>query len=238
MSNYTEILNDKDELLGHLPISSEGGRLRNIVYMSASGTYEKPAWLKFVRVRGVGGGGGGGGVASTAAAQKASSGGGGGGGCFEKRIVAADLAASETVTVGSGGAGGAAGNNAGATGGATSFGAHCSATGGTGASGCAATADTNLIGSTNGLGGTASGGDINSAGAPGGRAQLYQGQGFVFGFGGPSLLSVATSHAFQATGITGSLYGAGGGGVYVQASQAAQAGGTGAPGIVVIEEYE
>ena len=191
MSNYTEILNDKDELLGHLPISSEGGRLRNIVYMSASGTYEKPAWLKFVRVRGVGGG-----------------------------------------------AGGAAGNNAGATGGATSFGAHCSATGGTGASGCAATADTNLIGSTNGLGGTASGGDINSAGAPGGRAQLYQGQGFVFGFGGPSLLSVATSHAFQATGITGSLYGAGGGGVYVQASQAAQAGGTGAPGIVVIEEYE
>ena len=55
--SYKELKNEAGSTLGWLPESKEGGRLRNVIYMTASGTYTKPSWLKFVRVRGVGGGG-------------------------------------------------------------------------------------------------------------------------------------------------------------------------------------
>src|SRR3990167_6312807 len=100
----------------------------NVRVYTANDTWSKPAGLLWIRERVVGGGGGGGGADNDAAAG----GGGGGGGYSEKLIDAADLNATEIVTIGAGGsAGGATGTNGGA-GGTTSFGAHGQATGGDG----------------------------------------------------------------------------------------------------------
>lgn len=85
--------------------------LRRITSFSASGTYNKPDWLKgaFVRVKG----GGGAGAAGTASTK--SGGGGGEGSVGFQLYLSASLASSVTVTVGAGGTGGG-------TGGTTSFG--------------------------------------------------------------------------------------------------------------------
>jgi hypothetical protein len=239
MSNFVTIKDKDGVTLGELPVSKEGGRLRNIIYMTESGTYEKPAWLKFVRVKGVGGGGGGGGCAATSTAQKGFSGSGSGGGYFEKRILAAALAESETVTIGAMGSGGAAGNNTGSTGGTTSFGAHCSATGGAGGGGSIATPDSGGNATVPAVAGSASGGDVNLSGFAGGTGRLFQGGTFLNIGGGFSHLSGQSAFDFTtAPAPTGSLYGGGGCGTYIPASSAAKAGGNGAPGIVIIEEYE
>lgn len=73
--------------------------------------------------------------------------GGGGGGGARKRISASNIASSEVITSGVGGGG---------TGGTSSFGTHCSATGGAGANTPAAN-----------IGGVGSGGDLNVSGFPG-----------------------------------------------------------------------
>lgn len=97
-------------------------------------------WV-FVEVQG----GGGGGDTDTP---------GGSGGYAAKIIYAADLGATETVTVGAGGLSGAAG-------GTSSFGSHCSATGGDGGVGSGGT----------GAGGTGIGGDVNIDGNFGGASR-------------------------------------------------------------------
>lgn len=105
------------------------------------------------------GGGGGSGTAASGGESRPGGGGGGGGGYRSESGVASDLAATESVVVGVGGAGGASapftlpglGNN-GSNGGASSFGAYAAANGGQGGRG-------GLVGSgPNGAGG---GGDIN-----------------------------------------------------------------------------
>jgi hypothetical protein len=75
---------------------------------AVSGTWTKPLGAKLVRVQMWGGGGGGGGGARVTAGTTASGGGGGGGGAYQDfTFVAANLGATETVTVGPGTAGGA-----------------------------------------------------------------------------------------------------------------------------------
>ncbi len=117
--------------------SVPSGTLIGYQVFTASGTYTKatnnPSFV-IVEVQGGGSGGSGsGGVHYSGSA----------GGYSRKRILNASLSASETVTVGAGGA--SAGN-----GGTSSFGSHCSATGG------------NYT--TTGAGGTGSGGDLNISG--------------------------------------------------------------------------
>ena len=76
-------------------------------------TWNKPSQCNFVKVVLFGAGGGGGGGGSVAAGTARIGGTGGGGGAMATRIFAcADLAASVTVTVGTGGPGGAGGTNA------------------------------------------------------------------------------------------------------------------------------
>jgi hypothetical protein len=238
MSNFVTIKDKDGVTLGELPVSSEGGRLRNILYVTSTTNYEKPAWLKFVIVKGVGAGGGGGGTASTSTAQKAASAGGAGGGYFEKRIAASVLSEPETVTIGAPGNGGAAGANNGSTGGSTSFGVHCSATGGAGGAGGAAVADAAIGSVLGGVGGAGTGGDMNLPGSDGGRTLLYNGYLILSGVGGPSFLATTVPHAYDANGLTGSGFGGGGSGISSPASKTTKAGGNGAPGIVIIEEYE
>lgn len=129
----------------------DGERVRH--YGTAgSYTWRKPALLHYLLSEPVGGGGGGGSDGAADGRNGAS------GGYSFKRILAADLAATETITVGTGGNPATTGQ----TGGTSSFGSHNSATGGTGGRYGDATV------SFNSPGGVGSGGDYNGVGQTGG----------------------------------------------------------------------
>lgn len=182
-----------------------------VTKFTASGTWSKSAGMVYAIVEVVGAGGNGG--AASSGTTVARGGGGGGGGYSRKRIAAATLGATETVTVGT---------TAGAT---SSFGAHASATGG--AVGTAATvAGQNRAGGTAGIG---SSGDINSAGGGGSSGGGSGGSSFFGGGGGGS----------DTTGNGGNaqVYGGGGGGASADSGSGATSGGTFASGVVIVTEY-
>jgi len=192
------------------------------VTFTASGTFDKATypWLRAVRVRVQGGGGGGRGPSATSGASGITAGGGAAGGYSEKWIAASGLGASETVTIGAGGAGGAAGGNNGADGGTSSFGLHCSATGG------------GFGSNGGGIGGQGTGGDINGAGGAGGHRSATETTSVVSGHGGSSVFAGGGyGQVSQLAGGNGSL-GSGGGGGYNN-----RAGGNGGAGIVIVELF-
>lgn len=125
---------------------------RKYIY-DASTTWTKQANLEYVQVTVVGAGGGGGSaeLGSTDQGQAGNS-----GAIGYKKILAASLGSTETVTIGSGGAGGAGGTNDGSDGGNSSFGSHVTANGGSG--GYYATSPNRA---TQKPANTSSGGDIN-----------------------------------------------------------------------------
>lgn len=225
--SYKELKDINDVSLGFLPESKEGGRLRNVIYMTASGNYVKPAWLKFVRVKGVGAGGGRGGTDATTAITVGASGGAGAGGYFEKRIEAASLAASEVVTVGDAGLAGVSGNSTGGTGGTTSFGSHCSATGGIGSLGSVAASAL----SGGGTGGDGVGGDLNISGGYGLNSRVIYDADVA-------IIQIIGAAGTSMMGGNSSGYGSGAQGRTIGNSTAASVGLAGRPGILIIEEYE
>lgn len=213
------------------------------VVFTANGTFTKASYtgLRAIRVRVQGGGGGSGGCATTSSTQVSVASGGGGGGYAEKFILAASLAANETVTVGTGGSAGAAGNNAGGTGGTSSFGSFCSGVGGGAGVGGAATTGTNFNGG--GSGGAGSSGDVNITGGDGmnGNTAPSGSNGIVVaqGHGGQSVLGgMQRCGASNANaGIVGQTYGGGAAGAVNLPSQTQQAGGVGGAGIVIVDVY-
>lgn len=162
-------------------------------------TWTKPSNIKFVIVEVQAAGGNG-------AAAGAISGGGGGGGYCKEVIPAAALGSTETVTVG-----GVSGAGTG-TGGPSSFGSHCTTTGGATGSG-----------GDGGAGGTASSGNININGgdADDGTGMEIPNSGAtdlcIGGRGGDSILGNSGSGSAEvattctASGTAGDGYGAGGG---------------------------
>jgi len=221
--------------------------LRDVkVYLNSGSphTWTKPAGLVgngFIEVEVQAGGGGGGGAASSSAGETAFGTGGAGGGYSYKKIAAASLGATETVTVGAAGTAASAGNNTGGIGGASSFGSHATTTGGNGGVGgsSSSTVTGNGVGAT---AGTASNGDLNIDGKRSTtwiRTSAIRG---LSGAGGDSKLgyggiywTIAGNPSNAGNPATG--YGAGGGGGISGNGNGAGAGGAATPGIVIVKEY-
>jgi hypothetical protein len=205
---------------------------------TSPGTWTKPSGLKAVKVTVVGGGGGGGNL-STPPGFRVGAGGAGGGGAAIRYIPAPSIPGPVSVTIGSGGAGRPSGTSptgVGTSGGTSSFGAFASATGGAGGTGTGS-APAILPG---GAGGVGSSGDLNIGGQGGGGGGAMDSDGNVLGeqvgAGGSSILG-GGGHALGinqlGTAPAGRLYGGGGSG----ASLGLSAGGSGAAGVVIVEEF-
>jgi hypothetical protein len=214
------------------PLPTSTGPL-GVQVFTASGTYVPSPNMTTCMVECGGGGAAGFGTSSSAASQGITGGGGGGGAYARKFLTAAQVGASQPVSVGVGGVPGAAGANAGGAGGDTSLGALCVAKG--------APASVN----TGGAGGPAAGcvGDVIIAGG-GGIGQMTQtsvnvsisgagaGGSSFFGGGAPSMGSTANVSGTAAPGYCG-----GGQGGNSYNGGGARTGGPGGAGLCVVTEY-
>jgi hypothetical protein len=203
---------------------------------TTSGTYTKPAGLKFLDVEIMSPGGGGGGCGGTAAGNYSAAGGGGSGAWGRQLFDAASLPTSVAYVVGASGAGGAA-SAAGGAGGTSSF-STLSVTGGGGGAG----STQGTVGAAGGgAGGVVTGGEIAATGGLGGFSYFVVASTFVFsghGANSPFGQSGGAVVGGAAAGINASGFGAGGSGATNTASQASpRGGGGGAPGFIRITEY-
>jgi len=193
--------------IAELAARASGSKLLRITPFTSTSTWTKGSDVSYILVKGVGGGGGGG------LSGGSDAGGGGGGGGYAEKLITTP-GATETVTIGAGG-------TSAATGGTTSFGSWCSASGGTGGG--------NRNGGSGGIG---TGGDLNLRGGPGGTGTsnseaAWGGEGGNSQLGGGAAAS--TSHG--ATGVSASANTGGGG------AGGTSAGGVGGSGVVYVYEY-
>jgi len=197
-----------------------GGGFSNIEVFTSPGTWTNPGSVEKVKVTVVAAGGGGGLAAPIGPTPSKFYvyGGGGGAGGASIEVIPFPSGTNVPVTIGTGGTG---------TGGTSSFGAYCSATGGS--------AGGNLEG---GVGGVGSGGSINLAGQGGGSATstLPSSAPTILptrrggGAGGSSLVGGG-----GATGTSGTSYGGGSGGASSAAPSAPGPTRSGANGVVIVE---
>lgn len=205
----------------------------NVQTFTSSGTWYKPAGIKFIQVCVWGGGGGGGSGARTACGHAtcvSHGGGGGGGGARNKNtFLASNLPSTVTVTVGAGGCGGTApsagsNGNVGNAGGVSQFGCssniYVQAFGGGGGAGGTITGRGGAVAATGGGGGGAAssgsnGLNTNSNGASGGSPRFYFGTPTTcncfynnIGFGGAASAIVYAGNAEWGGGAgSGNKYG-------------------------------
>lgn len=199
-------------LAQYFPMFNVG--IRRVTIFISGGTYTKPSWLRTALVLCQGGGGGGGDYGT------GTSGAGGSSGALGvKLLLAGAISATETVTVGTGGAGGttpANGNN-------TSFGSLCVGNGGA--------AGANYLAQPVPTGGT---GDIIIPGAPGGPGDIASGV-LIGGSGGGSGGGVANAPGSASTaGVKG---GGGAGGSYNSTGPTGTHGTAGGDGFVIVFEF-
>ena len=212
-----------------------GPSILAIRIFTASGTYTPTAGCAGAIVECIAGGGAGGGSngAPGGSGNFWISGGGAAGSYSRKFVTAAQIGASQAVTIGAGGT--STTTTAGTSGGNTSFGSLCTANGGAGGV-------TGFAGGAVAAGGAAGTGDVTVPGQSGGPALAGSGTNAPaaagwggsgpYGAGGPAL-------EYQiATGVNapGRGYGSGGSGSCVSPSSSSTAGGAGQPGLVIVTE--
>lgn len=204
----------------------------------SSSSYTTPTGCRFIKVTITGAGGGGGGAATAAASAGAGSGGGGGGTVV--RYFSPTPGQVFTYSIGAGGAGGTAGNNPGILGGNTWFSFTTNSTTGVGGSpGAGSPAGTLGFTGGGGAGGTTLGvldyAIVGGYGLPGiflaATQALSGGGGFSsYGSGGAPIEG-------SGTGLIGAGIGAGGSGGAQINNAAAQGGGPGKDGGILVEEF-
>jgi hypothetical protein len=204
-------------------VIATGVKTVKVQSFTSSSTYTPSAGMLYCIIEMVGGGGGGGGVSGN-------TGGCGAAGAYIKALLtAAQIGASQAITIGAAGTGGISGGGVGGSGGGTTVGSLLSCTGGTGGSASAgvpgtggtATVTTGTpILAMNGSRGTYVY-TANLTSAPGACSLL--------GFGGYGAVTNGPNAGGDATG-----YGAGGGGGN---SPGSAAGGAGSQGVVIITEF-
>jgi hypothetical protein len=208
----------------------------NVVsYPTGSGTYVPTANCTHIKVKVWGAGGGGGGVAG--AASNAGAAGGGGSGAYSESIINSPSGGGYSYSIGTGGAGGTAGANTGTTGGSTTFGGITAAGG---AGGVGSTAGLSAAVVQGGLGGTATGGtSLNLNGGKGGLGVTLSSSLAFSGSGGAAPMGGGNNTqriSGSVVGDTGYSPGGGGSGA-VSNNSNSRAGGDGADGLIIIEEY-
>lgn len=217
--------------------SGGGGTDGNVQVFTSSGTYTPTAGMRYCMVEVIGGGGGGGGAAGS---SNSSAGAGGGSGAYSRSILsAADVGASQSVTIGAAGSAGSTSGGNGGAGGASSLGSLVTANGGSGGGGDASGGGS---GGTGGAGGTAGTGQLARAGCDGGDAVPQGTNGINSGVGASSVYgstqgpgwapgntvdAAVTGQTAQTNSGSGGSGGAG----------ASAAGGAGGSGIVIVTEF-
>jgi hypothetical protein len=207
-----------------------GGRLisRQILTSGSSATYTKPGGVNMIIVEAVGGGGNGAGATATLTTLAAGGGGGGGGYCSKMYT---SPSATYTYTVGGAGT-------------STTFDVLVA---GGGSDAPAITGTSNGAVGLGGAGGTASGGDINMPGQPGGPSHAVVNAGSMAGNGGNSFYGGGALGSANGVGGSGGTNGAGasatantgggGAGACNNAGNTTYSGGSGGSGIIIVSEY-
>lgn len=214
------------------------GRLLNVQYFTASGTYTPTAGTTSVVVELLAGGGAGGGVTTTTGGAAAP--GGGGGGYGRKRITSGFSGV--TVTIGAGGTGAAFA--AGGNGGGSSFGALMTSTGGSGG-GVGSVTTTNVVPmGVAGAGGTTTLADVSVFGGSGqvglaGPTFSQSGQGGGSEFAPPTFGPSSVSGSGYITNGVSAIAnrGAGGSGAVGLNNSIQASGGAGGSGLCIVWEY-
>lgn len=230
-------------LLGNLKVATAGRYLGSKIFTS-SGTYTPGVYggvtATKARFHGVAAGGGSGGCIATGTGQVAGSGAGSAGNPFEFWVISG--LASMSITVGAIGSAGSAGANDGGTGGDIVIGSIATIKGGKGGKAGNATStfpslfnpcfknDPSTIATA---GGMTLAGILNGVGQTGVRGIALAVSTLLYSAGGNSAYgSGGTTDGATATG-----FGSGGGGNGIGQSTAATAGFTGAPGIIIVDEF-
>ena len=223
---------------------SSGDKLLRITTFNSSGNWTKLSDVKYVIVWLLGAGGGAGGAKGGGNNGSAGGSGSGGGGCI-KKIDATSLLAIEVVTIGAGGAGGASTPTTGYNGGTTSFGAHCSATGGEGGY---YVIGTDTLGGGATKGGIGVGGDINFRGQAGNPPMGHYGSysksfpggcgAYPLGGGGAQSVLGTSTNSYNGISAEANTGGGGSGGACLYNNSASTtSGGDGGSGKCVVWEF-
>lgn len=222
MMSYYDVTLDKEVLLNPATgVNPAPGGYSNLQPFTSSGTFTIPAGVTKIKAT-LTAGGGGGCNGSAPGNQNNGVGGGGAGGTVTHVLTGLTPGNTITVTVGAGGAAQTSGTNSTLTSGTQTI-TTVTAVGGTGATGA--------NGATGG-GGTGLFVATGGSGGPGVVSFSTNNQNGTGGIGGSSTYgSGGTGSSGSGNGAAGVSYGSGGGG----ACGLSTTGGTGAPGVVIIE---
>jgi hypothetical protein len=221
---------------------SGGGMFVARTYKTSGTTFVSNAKTHTLIVTACGGGGGGGGTKTEGASTAAGAAGGGSGSCSTKRYTSQTPSTTYTIAVGAAGTGGTSGTpGAGGTGGNSTFTDGTTLiTGSGGIGGAASDASNNALWN---LGGAAGAADANGDSTTGANGQSGErgaaasitlaggGGSCPYGIGGAPRIT-------QGDGNAGTGFCAGGGGADTIGVGSSQAGGAGAAGVVIVDEYQ